>query len=109
MLLDPGAVSTGEVSNLKIVPAGLYYTSKTKFRSSALLYFGQPIEVIPVQLEPDGNPPRPAVRELSSQVAAALRSVILDAEHEEALTDRPVVESSRRSETHASASTRITQ
>src|SRR6202007_147644 len=31
------AVSTGEVKNLQIVPAGLYYTSKTSFRSSALL------------------------------------------------------------------------
>jgi 1-acyl-sn-glycerol-3-phosphate acyltransferase len=35
-----GAVSTGEVADLKIVPAGLYYTSKTKFRSAVLLYFG---------------------------------------------------------------------
>ncbi|HVF22820.1 MAG TPA: 1-acyl-sn-glycerol-3-phosphate acyltransferase, partial [Pyrinomonadaceae bacterium] len=30
------AVSTGEVKDVKIVPAGLYYTSKTSFRSSAL-------------------------------------------------------------------------
>jgi glycerol-3-phosphate O-acyltransferase / dihydroxyacetone phosphate acyltransferase len=80
-----GAVSTGEVTGLQIVPAGLYYTSKTKFRSSALLYFGKPIEVVRVELEPDGNPPRPAVRELSGQVEAALRSVMLDAEHEESL------------------------
>jgi len=79
------AVSTGEVSNLQIVPAGLYYTSKTHFRSSALLYFGKPIEVIPVKLEPDGSPPRPAVKELSSQIERALRNVILDAQHEEAL------------------------
>src|SRR6266849_7117332 len=41
------AVSTGEVRDLKIVPAGLYYTSKTKFRSAALLYFGKPIDVTP--------------------------------------------------------------
>jgi len=78
------AVSTGEVSDLKIVPAGLYYTSKTKFRSAALLYFGKPIDVTPVQLDPDGNPPRPAVRELSNQIECALREVMLDAEHEEA-------------------------
>src|SRR4026208_856591 len=52
------AVSTGEVSDLEIVPAGLYYTSKTRFRSSALLYFGKPIAVAPVKLEPDGSPPR---------------------------------------------------
>jgi len=79
------AVSTREVTDLTIVPAGLYYTSKTKFRSAALLYFGKPIEVIPAELETDGNPPRAAVRELSNQIECALREVILDAEHEEAL------------------------
>ena len=31
--------------SLSIVPAGLYYTAKTTFRSGALLYFGEPIEV----------------------------------------------------------------
>jgi glycerol-3-phosphate O-acyltransferase / dihydroxyacetone phosphate acyltransferase len=79
------AVSTGEVSDLKIVPAGLYYTSKTRFRSSALLYFGNPITVEPVKLDADGNPPRDAVRELSNQIEKALREVILDAQHEEEL------------------------
>jgi 1-acyl-sn-glycerol-3-phosphate acyltransferase len=79
------AVSTGEVSSLKIVPAGLYYTSKTSFRSDALLYFGTPIYVAPVPLEPDGTPPREAVRELSSRIEKALREVILDAKHEEEL------------------------
>ena len=79
------AVSTGEVKDLKIVPAGLYYTSKTSFRSDALLYFGTPIDVEPVTLEPDGQPPREAVRRLSSRVEKALREVILDAKHEEEL------------------------
>lgn len=79
------AVSTGEVSDLKIVPAGLYYTSKTRFRSSALLYFGNPITVEPVKLDPDGNPPREAVRQLSGRIEKALREVILDAQHEEEL------------------------
>jgi glycerol-3-phosphate O-acyltransferase / dihydroxyacetone phosphate acyltransferase len=79
------AVSTGEVRNLKIVPAGLYYTSKTSFRSDALLYFGNPIDVEPVTLEPDGTPPRDAVRGLSSRIEKALREVILDAKHEEEL------------------------
>jgi glycerol-3-phosphate O-acyltransferase/dihydroxyacetone phosphate acyltransferase len=79
------AVSTGEVADLKIVPAGLYYTSKTRFRSAALLYFGKPLEVAPVELEADGNPPRIAVRELSNRIECALREVMLDAEHEEAL------------------------
>ena len=79
------AVSTGEVSELRIVPAGLYYTSKTSFRSSALLYFGTPLNVTPVKLEPDGSPPRDAVRQLSNEIEQALRAVILDALHEEAL------------------------
>src|SRR5215213_2766436 len=79
------AVATGEVRDLKIVPAGLYYTSKTSFRSDALLYFGSPIDVEPVTLEPDGQPPREAVRRLSSRVEKALREVILDAKHEEEL------------------------
>jgi len=79
------AVSTGEVHDLKIVPAGLYYTSKTSFRSDALLYFGDPIDVEPVTLEPDGTPPRDAVRVLSNKIEKALREVILDAKHEEEL------------------------
>ncbi len=80
-----GAVSTGEVLDLSIVPAGLYYTSKTTFRSSVLLYFGKPFLVPPIELEPGGNPPRAAVRALSDQIEGALREVILEAEHEEAL------------------------
>jgi len=79
------AVATHEVSELKIVPAGLYYTSKTSFRSDALLYFGKPIDVEPVTLEADGTPPREAVRALSHRIETALREVILDAKHEEEL------------------------
>jgi 1-acyl-sn-glycerol-3-phosphate acyltransferase len=80
-----GAVSTGEVTGLQIVPAGLYYTSKTKFRSGALLYFGRPIDVEPVALEDVDIPPRAEVRDLSSRIENALREVMLDAHHEEAL------------------------
>src|ERR1043165_2568970 len=83
--IAPAAASTGEVRDLKIVPAGLYYTSKTRFRSSALLYFGSPLTVNPVALGSDGSPPREAVRQLSKQIEQALREVILDARHEEAL------------------------
>lgn len=79
------AVSTGEVTDLKIVPAGLYYTSKTVFRSSALLHFGEPISVNPVQLDATGEAPRAAVRELSDRIQSALREVMLDAQHDEAL------------------------
>jgi glycerol-3-phosphate O-acyltransferase / dihydroxyacetone phosphate acyltransferase len=79
-----GAVASGQARDLKIIPAGLYYTAKTSFRSEALLYFGKPVDVTPVPLE-DGAPPRAAVRELSKRIEEALREVMLDAQHEEAL------------------------
>ncbi len=79
------AAAAGEVNDLKIVPAGLYYTSKTKFRSSALLYFGRPIDVVAEPATVDEEPARDAVRELSNRIEKALRDVMLDAEHEEAL------------------------
>jgi ABC-type multidrug transport system fused ATPase/permease subunit len=43
------------------------------------------LTVNPVKLEPDGSPPRDVVRQLSNQIERALREVILDARHEEAL------------------------
>jgi glycerol-3-phosphate O-acyltransferase/dihydroxyacetone phosphate acyltransferase len=81
-----GAVSSGEALDLRIVPVGLYYTEKTTFRSSALLHFGEPLPVVRVTLEPDGTPPRDAVRELSDRIEKALREVMLHVEQEEALT-----------------------
>jgi 1-acyl-sn-glycerol-3-phosphate acyltransferase len=71
--------------DLKIVPAGLYYTAKATFRSGALLYFGEPIHVEPVEPAPDGEPPRDAVRALSERVAEAMRSLTLNADRHEAL------------------------
>ncbi len=81
-----GAVASGEVTDLQIVPVGLYYTEKTTFRSAALLYFGEGLPVAPVVLEPDGTPPREAVHELSDRIEKALRDVMLHAEQEEALS-----------------------
>ncbi len=69
---------------LKIVPAGLYYTSKTAFRSAALLRFGTPLEVGAVALDERGDPPADAVRELSARIERALQEVTLNAEHEPA-------------------------
>jgi glycerol-3-phosphate O-acyltransferase/dihydroxyacetone phosphate acyltransferase len=68
-----------------IVPAGLYYTDKTTFRSSALLHFAGPIIVGETALEPDGTPAPAEVRKLSKQVEAAMREVMLHVEQEEAL------------------------
>jgi glycerol-3-phosphate O-acyltransferase / dihydroxyacetone phosphate acyltransferase len=93
-----GAVSAGErvkgkgegaenppPLDLKIVPAGLYYTAKTTFRSGALLYFGEPIAVEPAEPDPDGEPPREAVRALSDRVAEGMRALTLNADRHEAL------------------------
>lgn len=79
------ASAAGGRLRLKIVPAGLYYTAKTSFRSGALLYFGEPLPVAPVETDAAGEPSREAVRELSERVAEALREVTLNAEHHEAL------------------------
>ena len=80
-----GAVSSGQRRmELSIIPAGLYYTAKARFRSSALLYFGEPFAVEPVVLGENGEPPIEAVNELTSRVEQSLRQVMLDAENEEA-------------------------
>jgi glycerol-3-phosphate O-acyltransferase/dihydroxyacetone phosphate acyltransferase len=73
--------------NLKIVPVGLYYTSKTSFRSEALIRFGDYMEVEPVELDEEGEPPRAAVKLLSQRIEAALREVTLNVESDEALEE----------------------
>ena len=73
------------VEGLRIVPVGLYYTSKTSFRGEALLRFGEPLDVPTVEPDEDGEPPREEVRELSARIEAALRGVTLNVETEEQL------------------------
>ncbi|HSO73318.1 MAG TPA: lysophospholipid acyltransferase family protein [Blastocatellia bacterium] len=80
-----GAASCGPGLDVKVVPAGLYYTAKTTFRSAALLYFGEPLTVEPVALDEDRDPPREAVQALSNRIESALREVVLNAEHDESL------------------------
>ena len=73
------------VPGLKIVPVGLYYTSKTSFRGEALLRFGEPLDVPQVEPDERGEPPREAVRELSARIEEALLGVTLNVETEEQL------------------------
>ena len=80
-----GAAAAGMEKDLQIVPAGLYYTAKATFRSSALLYFGTPINVAPVTLDENYEPPREAARELSDRLEIALREVTLNADQKQAL------------------------
>jgi len=79
------ATSSGKDLDLSIIPVGLYYTDKTTFRSAALMHFGEALKVEPAPLEPDGTPPREAVRKLSGRIEEAMREVMLHAEQEEAL------------------------
>jgi glycerol-3-phosphate O-acyltransferase/dihydroxyacetone phosphate acyltransferase len=80
-----GVVAEDAQLELKIIPAGLYYTAKTAFRSAALLRFGEPLRVEPVALDAHGEPPVEAVRALSARIERALHEVTLNAEHEGAL------------------------
>jgi 1-acyl-sn-glycerol-3-phosphate acyltransferase len=69
----------------RIVPAGLYYTWKQRFRSEALVLFGEPLSVEPVPLDEKGNPPGAAVHALTDSIGAALGALTLQAETAETL------------------------
>lgn len=73
------------VEGLRVVPVGLYYTSKTSFRGEALLRFGEPLDVPAVEPDEDGEPPREEVRKLSARIESALLGVTLNVETEEQL------------------------
>src|SRR5512141_711711 len=76
-----GAVSVGEGRlELTIVPVGVFYTSKTTFRSEALLHFGEPFTVPRSELDDEGQPKREDVRRLTQRIEDALREVTVNAE-----------------------------
>jgi 1-acyl-sn-glycerol-3-phosphate acyltransferase len=79
------AIGSG-LENLKIVPAGLFYTEKREFRSSALLYFGEPFSMPPfANVGTATEPDRQAVRALTDRIKEALDEVTLQAERPDAL------------------------
>ena len=81
-----GATSiSSDTQPLAIVPLGIYYTAKRTFRSSALLYFGEPISVAPAPLKSNGEPPADVVRALTGRIEQALNDVTLQADEHEAL------------------------
>ena len=79
------ALGVAAEEGLPIGPASLYYTWKTRFRSSALLSFGEPLEVTPVPLDERGEPPPGATKDLTRRIEAALSEMTLHAESREAL------------------------
>ncbi len=70
---------------LKIAAVGLFYTSKTAFRSEALIRYGEIFEVEPVALDENNEPPREAVYALNAKIENVLREATLNLETEREL------------------------
>lgn len=73
------------LDRITIVPVGIYYTDKQRFRSSVLIAYGEPIEVIPQKPDSYGEPPHLAVDELTQQIDDGLDRVVLQADSDAAL------------------------
>lgn len=82
---SPKSNIQNQPGGLKIIPVGLYYTSKTSFRSEALIRYGEAFEVESIELDANGEPPREAVLDLTAQIETALRDVTLNLETESEL------------------------
>lgn len=78
------ALGAGTQAPVAIVPVGLYYTEKTVFRSSALVFFGAPIRVDPVAVDAAGEPPADQVDRVTRQLETALATLVLQADDHEA-------------------------
>jgi len=78
-------IALGCGSEETIVPAGIYYTSKKRFRSSAMVYFGEPIAVVPSAPGEDGEPLPERVDELTRAIEGGLSEVTLQADSHAAL------------------------
>lgn len=81
-----GAASMNPGVPVRIVPGGLYYTAKSRFRSSALLAFGPAIVVPSEPLDANGEPRAASVRALTVTLQEALAAVTLQADEAAALT-----------------------
>lgn len=78
-------IALGSSIPVSIVPTGLYYTEKRTFRSSALVYFGQPIPVAPEPVDAIGEPRAESVDALTEHIEQALAEVTLQADSHAAL------------------------
>lgn len=73
------------LADLQIVPAGLYYDDKAKFRSDALVFYGEPFAVEPARLDERGEADAEAVHALTRRIERALGEVTFQADQAEAL------------------------
>jgi glycerol-3-phosphate O-acyltransferase / dihydroxyacetone phosphate acyltransferase len=71
--------------DLKIMAVGLFYTSKTAFRSEVLIRYGEIFDVEPVELDESGEPPKEEVQKLTDRIEKSLRNVTLNLESPEEL------------------------
>lgn len=78
-----GLAGSGEP--VRIVPAGLFFTDKTAFRSAVLLVFGEPFVVEPPPASESGTPPPAMVRALTDRIRDTIDEVTLQADRDEAL------------------------
>lgn len=74
-----------ELPSMTVVPAGIYYTAKQTFRSSALVVFGEPIHVEPQPVDGNGEPPAEPVERLTAAIDDGLDAVTLQADSHHAL------------------------
>ncbi|HEV7427661.1 MAG TPA: lysophospholipid acyltransferase family protein [Thermoanaerobaculia bacterium] len=77
--------SADDCPAIVIVPTAVFYTAKHSFRSDAMLYFGDGLDVIPSAVDENGEPPREAVAELTERIESALTALTLQADSREAL------------------------
>jgi 1-acyl-sn-glycerol-3-phosphate acyltransferase len=70
---------------VQVVPAGIYYTAKHRFRSAAMLVFGDPVPVAPAPVDDAGEPPRADVDALTARIGSALDEVTVQADSHAAL------------------------
>ncbi len=70
---------------VQIVPVGLVYPEKTRFRSEALLVYGPTIITPKIELDANLRPPNDAAEQLTATIDAALDGVTLQARSHELL------------------------
>jgi glycerol-3-phosphate O-acyltransferase / dihydroxyacetone phosphate acyltransferase len=81
-----GAAGSGpDGLKVQLVPAGIYYSSKQTFRSTALVSFGDPIDVPSGEIDDAGEPLPSAVDHLTLEIERGLARVTVQAESHEAM------------------------
>lgn len=81
---------TGWSMGLRIVPVGLWYEDKTRFRTAVLLVVGEPF-VLADYVDAFAGDERATVQAVTDRIEAGLDAVVLQAETADLLTALPIV------------------